>query len=63
MRVEIDNMVITETFELVPPKVGQKPLNSGWVHKVKLDADSTLLKLKSRLVARGNEQEEGIDLY
>ena len=29
MRVEIDNMVITETFELVPPTVGQKPLNSG----------------------------------
>lgn len=36
-------------------------LGSGWVHRVKLNADGTLNKLKSRVVARGNEQEEGVD--
>lgn len=61
MQVEINNMVETGTFELVPPEEGQNPVSCGWVHKTKLDAFGTLLKLRSRLVARGNEQEEGID--
>ena len=45
----------------MPPEEGQNPVSCGWVHKTKLDAFGTLLKLRSRLVARGNEQEEGID--
>lgn len=32
-----------------------------WVHKVKLNADGTLLKLRSRLVAKGNQQEEVVN--
>ena len=61
MGFEIENMEETETFELVPPADNQNPLGSRWVHKKKLNADGTVLKLKSRLVAKGNEQEEGID--
>ena len=61
MEEEVDNMVETETFELVPPEENQHPVGCGWVHEVKLNADGSVLKLRSRLVARGNEQEEGVD--
>lgn len=61
MGVEVANMSETGTFELVPPEEDQNPLSCGWVHKVKRNADGSVLKLKSRLVARGNEQEEGLD--
>lgn len=61
MKHEKNNMEITHTWDLVPPDPSIKPINCGWVHKSKLNADGTLNKRKSRLVARGNEQEEGID--
>ena len=61
MRFEIDNMIVNETFELVAPEADEKPASSGWVHKVKLNAYDSLLKLRSRLVARVNEQEEGLE--
>lgn len=61
MSEEIHNMKETDTFELVPPSPEQNPLGSQWVHKEKLNADGTHLKLRSRLVACGNEQEEGVD--
>lgn len=61
MTEEVDNIVETETFELVPPEEGQNPVGYGWIHKTKLNADGTVYKLISRLVARGNEQEEGVD--
>ncbi|CAN7140793.1 unnamed protein product, partial [Brassica rapa subsp. narinosa] len=63
MGVEITNMEETETFELVPPSEEQNPLSSQWVYKTKYDADGNPLRLRARLVARGNEQEEGIDYY
>lgn len=61
MTVEIDNMKETETFELVPPEEWQTPLGCRWVYKIKLNTDGTVLKFRARLVAKGNEQEEGID--
>lgn len=36
-------------------------LGSQWVHRIKLNADGTFSKLRSRVVAKGNEQEEGVD--
>lgn len=61
MDVEMENMEETETFELVPPEEGQKPVDRGWIYKKKLNAYGTVLKLQARLVARGNQQEEGYD--
>lgn len=58
---EIGTTHETETWDLVPSHEGQNPINCGWVHKVKLNADGSVNKLKSRLVARGNEQEEWKD--
>lgn len=61
MQEETNNMEETETYELVPPEEDQHPVGCGWVYKIKLNADGTVLKPRARLVARGNEQEEGVD--
>lgn len=61
METEMENYRDTETWDLVPPPSDVQPLGCGWVHKTKLLAYGSLDKRKSRLVARGNEQEEGID--
>lgn len=61
MGFEIENMVETGTFELVPPSPEQKLLSNGWIYKQKSNAGGTHLNLRARLVAHGNEQEEGID--
>ena len=46
---------------MVPPEEDQNPVGCGWVYKTKLNDDGTVLKPRARLVARGNEQEEGVD--
>lgn len=61
MGVEIDHMVETKMFVLVPPAPDQDPLGCRWVYKTKLNADGTVRTLRARLVAKGNEQEEGVD--
>lgn len=38
-----------------------KVISNKWIYKVKTHADSTLERLKARLVARGFEQFAGID--
>ena len=58
---EKGNMDITHTWDLVPPDPTIEPISCGWVYKSQLNADGTLKKRKARLVARGNQQEEGID--
>ena len=49
------------TWKVVPLPVGVKPVTSRWVNTDKYGSDGQLIKLKSRLVARGFQQEEGID--
>lgn len=61
MTEEVDNCHETGTWSLVPRPQGVNPIGSGWVHRVKLNDDGSLLKLRSRHVARGNEQREGVN--
>ena len=49
------------TWEVVPLPEGVKPVTSRWVNTDKYGPDGQLIKHKSRLVARGFQQEEGID--
>lgn len=45
----------------MPLPIGMTPITSQWVYKVKLKVDGQVDKLKARLVARGFEQEQGVD--
>ncbi|KAL9241108.1 hypothetical protein vseg_015256 [Gypsophila vaccaria] len=49
----------TWTMESLPH--GKKALNSKWVYRIKYNSDSTVERLKARLVVCGNHQTEGID--
>ena len=61
MGKEKGNMEITNTWDLVPPDPTIEPISCGWIYKTQFNADGTLKKRKACLVARGNQQEEGID--
>jgi hypothetical protein len=49
------------TWQIVPTPKGVKPVTSRWVNTTKYGPDGQFIKHKSRLVARGFQQEEGID--
>lgn len=59
MKDEIVAMEENETFEVASLPPGKVPIGCGWVYKLKYNADGTVERLKSRLVARGNRQVEG----
>ena len=50
-----------ETWELVDPPLGCRPIGLKWVYKVKQDKHDAIVKHKACLVARGFVQREGID--
>jgi len=45
----------------LPP--GCKPIGCKWVFKTKKNIDGSILKFKAMLVAKGNNQKEGIDYF
>lgn len=61
MTEEYDAQIINKTWRLVPRPIGANVINSLWLHKLKHDADGNPTRHKSRLVANGKRQEEGID--
>ncbi|KAG7594152.1 Reverse transcriptase RNA-dependent DNA polymerase [Arabidopsis thaliana x Arabidopsis arenosa] len=61
MGEEIESFVDTKTFSLVPYQPDMNILGCRWVFRTKLNADGTLDKLRARLVAKGYDQEEGVD--
>jgi transposase InsO family protein len=50
-----------EAWDLVEFPTGRKPIGDKWVFKKKLNAEGKVEKYKSRLVAKGYSQVEGID--
>lgn len=49
------------TWQIVPTPDDVKPVTSRWVNTTKFGPEGQFIKHKSRLVARGFQQEEGID--
>lgn len=52
---EIETCDEIETWSLVPPPEDVHLVGCRWVFKVKLNADGTVQKMRSRLVAKGNQ--------
>lgn len=61
MSVEYDAHVQFGTWDLVPLDSTQNLVRCGWIHTIKYKPDGQIDRLKSRLVARGNTQQYGID--
>lgn len=61
MSEEMEAQIRNGTMTLVPRQPDMHILGSRWIHTVKMKADGSVDKLKSRWVAKGYEQEEGVD--
>lgn len=58
---EMKNIHTFCTWTLIPPTKDMNIVSSKWVHTVKLNPDGTVRKHRSRLVAKGFQQEEDLD--
>lgn len=58
---EIESIVKNKTWDLVELPPGAKAIGLKWVFKIKRNADGSINKYKSRLVAKGYIQRHGID--
>ncbi|GJS31794.1 retrovirus-related pol polyprotein from transposon TNT 1-94 [Tanacetum coccineum] len=62
MQDELNQFKRLDVWELVECPVGRNIIKVKWIWKNKIDAENTVIQNKSRLVAKGYGQEEGIDL-
>lgn len=61
MKEEYDFLVTNNTWELVEKPLNQKVIDCKWVFKIKSNPGDSIERFKARLVARGFNQEYGID--
>jgi histone deacetylase 1/2 len=61
MQEEIQALHDNGTWTLVPYHSSMNLVGSRWVYKIKRRADGSVERYKTRLVARGFTQQEGID--
>jgi hypothetical protein len=61
MHEELENFKRNQVWELVDPPPGCKPFGIKWVWKNKEGEKGEVVRNKSRLVAQGFSQKEGID--
>jgi RecG-like helicase len=61
MHEELENIERNQVWELVDPPPGRKPIGTKWIWKNKEGEKVEVVRKKSRLVAQGFSQEEGID--
>ena len=61
VELEFDNHIRNGTWEIVDLPPGAKCINSGWVFRVKRNADGSIEQYKACLVAKGYSQRPGFD--
>lgn len=61
MSEEYKALVNQGTWELVRPPAGANIIGCQWIFKVKRNSDGSVARYKARLVANGNQQNEGVD--
>ena len=58
---EYNDLVANGTWEIVDLPPDAKAIGSGWVWKIKRNADGSIERFKARIVAKGYSQRPGID--
>ena len=61
MHEELHQFVRNDVWELVPRPKGVNVIGTKWIFKNKSDEHGTVIKNKSRLIAQGYTQVEGVD--
>ncbi|PKI39342.1 hypothetical protein CRG98_040208, partial [Punica granatum] len=61
MKSEIDSMSENQVWDLVDPPEGIVPIGNKWIFKRKIGADGKVETYKTRLVAKGYRQRQGVD--
>jgi hypothetical protein len=61
MHEDLENFERNQVWELVDPPPGCKPIGTKWVWKNKEGEKGEVVRNKSKLVAQGFSQKEGID--
>jgi hypothetical protein len=56
---EVDSVITNNTWDIIDRPHDKKAITAKWIFKVKKDGNSH--KLKARIVARGFQQQEGVD--
>ena len=61
MQSELNEFERNKVWNLVPPPENHSVIGTRWVFRNKLDENGKVIRNKTRLVAQGYNQEEGID--
>ena len=61
MNSEFSSLIENGTWELVPRPIDKNIVGSKWIYKVKRGPNGEIERFKSRLVAQGFSQTEGVD--
>ncbi|GKE92139.1 ribonuclease H-like domain, reverse transcriptase, RNA-dependent DNA polymerase [Tanacetum coccineum] len=61
MKTKLELIVKNNTCKLVPLPKGVVPIGLKWLFKIKRNADGSIIKYKTRLVAKGYVQQPEID--
>ena len=63
MGEEMDAQIREGTWDLTPPPVDKNIVGCRWIYTIKRNPDGSIRRLKSRLVAKGNHQQHGLDFH
>ena len=61
MEKEMESMKANQVWDLVDLPSGRRSIGNKWILKIKRKVDGSIERYKTRLVAKGYTQEEGID--
>ena len=59
--LEYNTLVKNGAWEIVDLPQGEKAIGSGWVFRVKRNADGSIERFKARIIAKGYSQHPGLD--